>query len=108
MARLRHEAMFAVRSLSGAKRTSRQQPIFVTIDPSRTLAHWSVLVLLFTIKSGKAPTVLTLTATLNRSVLACSGYLLRCTRRCHTPFIFYISYSSISINAGSFGGELVN
>jgi len=52
--------------------------------------------------------VLTLTATLNRSVLACSGYLLRCTRRCHTPFIFYISYSLISINAGSFGGKLVN
>jgi len=66
------------------------------------------LVLLFTVKSGKAPTVLTLTATLNRSVLACSGYLLRCTRRCHTPFMFYISYSLISINAGSFGGKLVN
>jgi hypothetical protein len=35
-------------------------------------------------------------------------YLLRCTRRCHTPFMFYISYSLISINAGSFGEELVN
>jgi uncharacterized metal-binding protein len=66
------------------------------------------LVLLFTIKSGKAPTVLTLTATLNRRVLACSGCLLRCNRRCHAPFIFYISYSLISINAGSFGGKLVN
>jgi hypothetical protein len=66
------------------------------------------LVLLFTIKSGKAPTVLTLTATLNRSALACSACLLRCTRRCHAPFIFYTSYSLISINAGSFGGKLVN
>jgi hypothetical protein len=46
----------------------------MSADPSRTWAHWSVLVLLLTIKSGKAPTVLTLTATLNRRVLACSGY----------------------------------
>jgi hypothetical protein len=66
------------------------------------------LVLLFTIKSGKAPTVLTLTATLNRNALACSACLLRCTRRCHAPFIFYISSRLVSINAGSFGGKLVN
>ena len=51
--------------------------------------------------------VLTLTATLNRSALACPGCLLRCTRRC-CSFIFYIAYSLIRINAGSFGREMVN
>src|SRR6476620_8445764 len=34
------------------------------------------------------------------------GYLLRCTRRRRTPF--YIAHSLIRINAGSFGGEMVN
>jgi hypothetical protein len=56
-------------------------------DPERTWAHWSILALLLTVKSGKAPTVPTHTATLNRSVLWRPGYLLRCTRRCRTPFI---------------------
>src|SRR5450759_3265027 len=44
-----------------------------------------VLILLLTVRSGKAPTVPTHTAT--RSILACKGYLLRCIRRCSTPFI---------------------
>jgi hypothetical protein len=65
-----------------------------------------LLVLLLTIKSGKAPTVLTLTATLNRKVLACSGCLLRCTRRCHAPFIFYISYSFDHHQCGFFWREI--
>jgi hypothetical protein len=44
-----------------------------SLDPSRTRAHQSVSVLLLTFKSGKAPTVLTHTAMLNRSVLCCPG-----------------------------------
>jgi hypothetical protein len=43
------------------------------------------------LKSGKAPTVLTHTATHNRSVLCCPGYLLRRTRRCHTPRIIFLT-----------------
>ena len=52
--------------------------------------------------------VLTLIATLNRSALACSRLLAALHSTLHAPFIFYISYSLISINAGSFGGKLVN
>jgi hypothetical protein len=42
--------------------------------PSGTWAHWSGLILLFTVKSRKAPTVPTHTATLKRRVLGCSGH----------------------------------
>jgi hypothetical protein len=59
--------------------------------------HWSILVLLLTVKSGKAPTVPTHTATLNRSVLAALHWSL--------PHSIYIVHSLIRINAGSFGGE---
>src|SRR6266851_2469754 len=45
LAPLRHEAMFAVRSLSGAKRTSRQQPILSRMSRScRHNARWEASV----------------------------------------------------------------
>jgi len=63
-----------------------------------------VLILLLTVRSGKAPTVPTHTAT--RSVLACKGYLLRCIRRCSTPFIVLAVWFESML--ASFGWELVN
>jgi hypothetical protein len=77
----------------------------VAIDQSRTWHPDRFLALLLTINSGKAPTLLTLTPARSWRV-ACSGCLLRCTRRCHAPFMFYTSYSLISINAGSFWQEI--
>jgi hypothetical protein len=63
----------------------------------------SVLVLLLTVKSGKAPTVPPM---LRRSIAACwaaQGYMLRCTRRRRGPIILLTSL--IRINAGAFGGN---
>jgi hypothetical protein len=53
----------------GGKPDKGGKPILGAIDPERTWVHWSVLVLLLAVKTGKAPTVPTHTATLNRSVL---------------------------------------
>jgi hypothetical protein len=83
--RTRREVCYSV--AIGGKADVALRSISVANDPTETLAHWSVLALLLTVKSGKAPTAPTHTATLDRSVLGCPGYLLRCTRRCRAPFI---------------------